>query len=110
MNINDINNIENIELYAIVIVSIFTIWFIFNTIKYHHNQKSKIKHLHTFAKDGDLESQTELANRYSKGKQVKKDCNKAAFWYQKAAFSGNEFAKIRFKKFLTKQNSKNKCK
>jgi TPR repeat protein len=110
MSIDYIKNIENIELYIIVILAIFTIWFIFNTINYYHNQKRKIKHLHTFAKDGDLESQTELANRYLKGKQVKKDCKKAAFWYQKAAFSGNEFAKIRFKKFLMKQDSKNKCK
>ena len=110
MNIDDIKNIEDIELYTIIILAIFTIWFIFNTISYYHNQKRKIKHLHTFAKDGDIEAQTELANRYSKGKQVKKDCEKAAFWYQKAAFSGNEFAKINFKKFLSKQKSKNKCK
>ena len=39
---------------------------------------------------------------------VKKNCQKAAFWYQKAAFSGNEEAKGALQKFL--ENSKNKKK
>jgi TPR repeat protein len=104
-----IKNIENIELYTIVLLIVFILWYIFNTKKYYHTQKRKIKNLHRFAKEGEVEAQSDLARRYHKGKQVKKDCQSAAFWYQKAAFSGDEDAKGHLEKFLTKRNSKGKC-
>ena len=50
-----------------------------------------------------------LQKRYQKGKQVKKSCEKAAFWYQKAAFSGDEKAKGHLEKFFEKYNRKGKC-
>jgi len=40
---------------------------------------------------------------------VKKDCQQAAFWYQKAAFSGDEEAKGYLQKFLDKRKNKKKC-
>ena len=101
--------VENIELYVIVLLIPFTLWFIFNTKTYHKTQKRKIKNLHRFAKEGEVEAQSDLATRYRKGKQVKKDCQSAAFWYQKAAFSGDEEAKGFLQKFLDKKNSKGKC-
>ena len=101
--------IENIELYAIVFLIVFIIWFSFNTKKFYHGEKRKIKNLHHFAKEGEVEAQSDLAKRYRKGKQVKKDCQSAAFWYQKAAFSGDVEAKGYLQKFLDKRNTKGKC-
>ncbi|WP_295420605.1 SEL1-like repeat protein [Sulfurovum sp.] len=98
---------DNIELYAIVILLLFTIWFIFNTIKYYRGEKRKIKNLHRFAKEGEVKAQQHLARHYQKGDMVKKNCEKAAFWYQKAAFSGDDEAKGHLQKFL--DNHKNKC-
>ena len=103
-----VKNIENIELYLIVILFFFTIWFILNTIKFFYGEKRKVKNLHRFAKEGEADAQGHLANRYKKGNMVKKNCEKAAFWYQKAAFSGDEEAKGSLQKFL--DNSKNKKK
>ena len=80
------NDIENIELYIILVLFVFTVWFIFNTIKYYKGEKRKVKHLHRFAKEGEIEAQHSLADRYRKGYSVKKSCRKAEFWYQKAAF------------------------
>jgi len=37
---------------------------------------------------------------------VKKNCENAAFWYQKAAFSGDKDAKGYLEKFLDKHNRK----
>ncbi|MEA3433873.1 MAG: SEL1-like repeat protein [Campylobacterota bacterium] len=99
---------ENMELYIIVGLFFFIIWFIFNTIKYYRGEKRKVKNLHRFAKAGEIEAQEHLARRYQKGDMVKKNCEKAAFWYQKSAFSGNEESKGYLKKFLN--NSKNKKK
>ncbi len=45
------NDLENIELYIIVALFVFTLWFIFNTIKYYKGEKRKVKHLHRFAKE-----------------------------------------------------------
>ena len=101
--------IENVELYSIVFLVVFIIWFSFNTKKFYHGEKRKIKNLHRFAKEGEVEAQSDLATRYRKGKQVKKDCQSAAFWYQKAAFSGDEKAKGFLAKFLDKKNPKGKC-
>ena len=106
-----IKDIGNIELYIIVFLIIFLIWFSFNTKKFYHSEKRKIKNLHRFAREGEVEAQHDLAKRYQKGKQVKRNCEKAAFWYQKAAFSGDEKAKGYLEKFLDKYqgNRKNKC-
>jgi TPR repeat protein len=100
---------ENIELYIIVGLFFFIIWFILNTIKYYHGEKRKVKNLHRFAKEGEVDAQGHLARRYQKGKMVKKDCQQAAFWYQKAAFSGDEEAKGYLQKFLDKRKNKKKC-
>ncbi|WP_373028982.1 hypothetical protein [Sulfurovum sp.] len=98
-------DVENIELYIILALSVFTVWFIFNTIKYYKGEKRKVKHLHRFAKEGEVEAQQHLAERYYKGYAVKKNCQKAAFWYQKAAFSGNDDARS----FLEKMLNKKRC-
>ena len=104
-----IMSIKNIELYLIVFLILFTLWFIFNTKEFYHSEKRKIKNLHRFAREGEAEAQYDLARRYQKGKQVKKDCQSAAFWYQKAAFSGDEKAKGYLEKFFEKYRQKNKC-
>ena len=101
--------IENLELYIIVGLFIFLIWFIFNTKKFYFGEKRKVKNLHRFAKWGEVEAQQKLAQYYQKGKMVKKSCDQAAFWYQKAAFSGDEKAKGYLQKFLDKRKNKGKC-
>ena len=106
----NIMNIENIELYIIVVLVVFIVWFIFNTKNFYHGEKRKVKNLHRFAKEGESEAQHDLAHRYQKGKMVKKNCDQAAFWYQRAAFSGDEKAKGYLQKFLDKRKKrKNKC-
>ncbi len=100
-----LNDLENIELYILLALSVFTIWFIINTIKYYKGEKRKVKHLHRFAKEGEVVAQQSLADRYRKGYTVKKSCRKAAFWYQKAAFSGNDDARS----FLEKIREKKRC-
>ena len=100
-----LKDIENIELYIIAVLAIFTVWFIFNTIKYYKGEKRKVKHLHRFAKEGEAEAQHNLAKRYQKGFAVKKSCQKAAFWFQRAAFSGDPDAK----ELLEKVRKKKRC-
>ncbi len=100
-----LKGLENIELYMILVLSVFTIWFILNTVKYYKCEKRKVRHLHRFAREGEVEAQYFLADRFRKGYAVKKSCKKAAFWYQKAAFSGDENAKS----FLEKIRKKNRC-
>lgn len=99
---------ENIELYIILCLLFFIIWFIFNTFTYHRTEKRKVKNLHRFAKEGEADAQHHLARHYHKGYMVRKNCEKAAFWYQKAAFSGDDGAKGFLKKFLDDHKSK-KC-
>jgi TPR repeat protein len=89
----EIQKIENIELYVTLVVFVFTLWFVFNTIKYYRGEKRKVKHLHRFAREGESISQYELAKRYAKGDMVKKSCQNAASLSQKAAFSGDEEAR-----------------
>ena len=103
------DSMENIELYLIVGLFFFSIWFIFNTIKYYRGEKRKVKNLHRFAKEGEDDAQESLARLYQKGDMVKKNCEKAAFWYQKAAFSGNKEAKGSLQKFLEDRKNKKKC-
>ncbi len=102
---------ENFELYLIAGLVVFTLWFIFNTKKFYFGEKRKVKNLHRFAKEGEVKAQQELARYYQKGEMVQKNCEKAAYWYQKAAFSGDEKAKGYLQKFLEKHknNRKNKC-
>ncbi len=103
------DSMENIELYLIVGLFFFIIWFIFNTIKYYRGEKRKVKNLHRFAKEGEDDAQESLARRYQKGDMVKKNCEKAAFWYQKASFSGNKEAKGSLENFLEDRKNKKKC-
>jgi len=97
-------SIQDIELYLLVFLVLFTLWFIRNTVKYYKGEKRNIKHLHRFAKEGEEDSQYKLAQRFQKGKMVKRSCNDAAFWYQRAAFSGNEDAKNKIDKILKKKS------
>jgi len=91
---------KNIELYIIVIIVISLIWLIVDTIKYYRGEKRKLKNLHRFAKEGEVEAQTTLAHHYEEGEMVKKDYKKAAFWYQKAAFKGDLLARRYLKRIL----------
>ena len=100
--IEQIKNIKDIELYAIAFLVVFTFWFIFNTMSYYYRKKREIKNLHYFAKSGHAEAQSNLAKCYNKGKDVVKSHRTAAFWYQKASFSGDEEAKDYMKKLLNK--------
>ena len=99
---------ENIELYMILGLIIVIIWFVKNTIKYYSGEKRKIKNLHRFAKDGEPDAQRDLAKRYHNGDMVKKDYQKAAFWYQKAAFKGDEKAKHHLETFFNDRIIKKK--
>ena len=98
--IETIEKIENIELYIIVFLLLFTLWFILNTVKFYKGEKRRVKHLHRFAREGESLSQYELAKRYAKGQAVRKSCQNAAFLSQKAAFGGEEEAKVLLDKIL----------
>lgn len=103
---------QNIELYIILALVVIIIWLIFNTIRFYRGEKKNVKNLHRFAKEGEVDAQQKLAKRYQKGSIVKKDCQKAAFWYQKAAFSGDEEAKEQLDTFIDKNKKsikKKKC-
>jgi TPR repeat protein len=106
--IEKIMQIENIELYFILFLFFFIIWFIRNTILYYYGEKRKIKNLHRFAKEGEMDAQHDLAQCYHRGKFVKKSCERAAFWYQSAALKGNEEAKGYLENFL-QNHQKKKC-
>lgn len=91
---------ENIELYIILLLIIIIIWFVNNTVKFYIGQKRKVKNLHRFAREGEIDAQHDLARHYHKGEIVKRDYQKAAFWYQKAAFKGDEKSKQYLDMFL----------
>jgi TPR repeat protein len=95
-----IEPMKNIELYLIVVLFFFTLWFIYSTIKYYKGEKRKVKHLHRFARQGETLSQYELAKRYAKGQAVRKSCQNAASFSQKAAFSGDKDAQKLFEKII----------
>jgi TPR repeat protein len=99
-------SIEDIELYLIPVLIVFILWFMRNTVKYYKGEKRKIKNLHRFAKEGEKESQYKLAQRFQKGNMVKRSCHDAAFWYQKAAFSGDKDARSMIDKILKKKRCK----
>jgi TPR repeat protein len=103
---NMIEYFKNYELYIVGGLAVFIVWFSINTYFYYKSEKRKVKHLHRFAKEGEVEAQTNLARRYQKGKMVKQSCNTAAFWYQKAAFSGDKQAKSMLDGFLKKSKNK----
>ncbi len=63
---------ENIELYLIIVLIVFILWLMRNTVKYYKGEKRKIKHLHRFAKEGEEDSQYKLAQRFQKGNMVKR--------------------------------------
>lgn len=105
----DLKGFEGFELYAIAALAILIVCLIFNTMSYYKGEKRKVKHLHRFAKEGESEAQYHLARRYQKGEMVKQSCHKAAFWYQKAAFSGDEDAKGHLERFFKQYKNKNKC-
>ncbi len=98
---------EEREVILLGVLALFTLWFIRNTINYYYGEKRKLKHMHRFAREGDLEAQRHLAKRYRKGDMVKKSCEQAAFWYQKAAFAGDEEAKGFLQKFV--EGHRKKC-
>jgi TPR repeat protein len=101
--INKLKELENIELYLLVALVLVLIWFIVNTIRFYFGEKRKIKHLHRFAKEGEAMAQYHLAQRYNKGDMMKKNCQNAAFWSQKASFSGNKEAETLLRKIMKKK-------
>ena len=103
-----VRNADNLELIVIGVLLLFTFWFILNTIQFYKSEKRKVKQLHRFAKEGELDAQNKLAKRYEKGDMVKKDCDKAAFWYQHAAFNGDKIARGQVRAFLNKRKNKKK--
>ena len=107
--IDYLRHIENFELYLITLLVLFTLWLIYNTIQFYKSEKRKVKHLHRFAKEGEVEAQNKLAKRYHKGEMVKKDCDKAAFWYQKASFNGDKIARGKLRAFLNQRKKNKKC-
>ena len=98
---------ENIELYLTLIIALVIVYLIINTILYYKCEKRKIKHLHRFAKNGEVDAQRELAKRYYFGDFLPKNKQLSAFWCQKALFSGDETAKDFLDKIL---NSKKEYK
>ncbi|HQR73710.1 MAG TPA: hypothetical protein PLH07_07215 [Sulfurovum sp.] len=101
--------LKSYELYVIAGLSLFIIWFSLNTLSYYRAEKRRVKHLHRFAKEGEVEAQSHLARRYQKGNMVKQSCHKAAFWYQKAAFGGDKEAKGMLEVFSKQAKNKKKC-
>ena len=91
--LDNLKELENLELYILLALFVFTVWFIRNTIKYYKGEKRNVKHLHRFAKEGEVEAQNHLSKRYHKGDMVKKSSQNAAFWSQKASFAGDADAK-----------------
>ncbi len=103
---------KNFELYIIIILLAMIVWILYDSIKHYRGLKRKLKNLHYFAKEGEVRSQNQLAKHYQRGEMVKKDCQKAAFWYQKAAFKGDREARNHLKDFFeyNKKNiKKTKC-
>ncbi len=84
---------ENLELYLLSSILLFTLWFIKNTIRHYKGEKRNIKHLHRFAKEGEVKTQEHLAKCYEKGDMVKKSLKRASFWRLKASFSEDKDAK-----------------
>jgi TPR repeat protein len=95
------------EVVLFALLALFTLWFVRNTVNYYYGEKRKFKHMQRFAREGDVEAQRYLAEKYHKGDMVKKSCAQAAFWYQKAAFSGDEEAKGFLQRFF--ENRQKRC-
>jgi len=99
---------ENFELYLIVIFIVVLIGLLLNTFTYYKGEKRKVKNLHRFAKEGEKDAQYHLAKHYEKGKMVKKDTQKAAFWYQKASFSEEKLVKDTLSDVLSQNTNQKK--
>lgn len=95
------------ELYLVLFFFLFTLWFIRNTVTYYRSEKRKLRYMHRFAREGDIDAQRYIAKRYQKGDMLPKSCERAAYWYQKAALSGDEAAKGFLEKFF--ENQRKKC-
>lgn len=91
---------EDFEMYLVLGLFLFLCWLSFATFRYYRQEKRKIKYLHHIAAEGGAYAKYELAKHYREGKIVKKNCQKAAFWYQKAAFCGDKQAEGYLKIFL----------
>jgi TPR repeat protein len=102
-------DLDNIELYLIAFLILFLWWFIRNTIKFYYGEKKRVKNLHRFAKDGEVDAQVELAKHYQKGKVVKKSCDRALYWYNRASLSGSDEAKGYLQKFVEDKKGRGKC-
>jgi len=97
---------ENIELYIMALLAFILIAVIINTIQYYKGEKQKVKNLHRFAKEGDAQAQEALGKLYKDGDMVPQDMRQAAFWYQKASFSGHNKAKGFLENYLQYQKKK----
>ena len=93
---------KNIELYLTLVITLVVIYLIINTIFYYKCEKRKVKYLHRFAKNGEVDAQRELAKRYYSGNFLPKNRQLSAFWCQKALFAGDTTAKDFLDKILQK--------
>ncbi len=103
----EIGKHEDFEIYLFIGLLLFTLWFIRSTVKYYYGQKRKLRHMHRFAREGDVDAQRHLAARYRKGDILPKSCERAAYWYHKVALTGDEEAKGYLQKFL--ESHRKKC-
>ena len=82
-----IYDFKSFEFYLTITLFLFTVWYIVSTVRYYKGEKRKIKHLHRFAQNGEIEAQKDLADCYEKGYMVKQNKRIAAFWKQKVYFA-----------------------
>jgi TPR repeat protein len=96
---------EDLELYLTLILFIATVALTMHTYRYYKAKKRIFKDMKRFAKEGDADASVYVAEEYRKGDIVKKSCDKALFWYVKAACDGSEEAK-RKAEMLKKEEKK----
>lgn len=72
----------------ITVVLITLLFSLFLTPAHAALTAAQVQALNQKAVNGDLQAQTELAERYYKGDEVKQDYAQAAHWYKKLAESG----------------------
>ncbi len=95
---------QDIEFYATILLALFTIGFIRYTYRYYKAGKTKIRRMHRYANEGDVQAQEFLAHEYEKGEFVPKDCKRAAFWYTKASIGGSKKAKSFLQRYREKSD------
>ena len=98
-------SLKDVEFYSTLVLSVFTLVFIYHTYRYYKAGKTRVKKMHRYAKEGDTYAQELLGDEYRKGEFVKKDCKKSLFWYTKAALSGSEKAESFLKTYRRNRNS-----